>query len=272
MDQHMSAITSALPVRSVRARTAWTSTGVILAILLIVALALSTSQDIAYVAIPPSQRSFSQTLSAIDIHLYNGSVTIEHASGRETVVESSGSRGFARPTNVERVLGHTLSITSTCAFHFVNFCTRNYVVHVPTSVPITVATGQGSVTVARINGPVSINTGQGDVTVLGARGSATVTTGQGNVTMRDITAPRVNASSGQGDVAIDVLSPPTSLTTSTAQGSIDIELPRGADSYRVRETSAQGSVNDYVDESPTSFRVIHASSGQGDVTIRYAPK
>ncbi len=268
----MSAVSSALPVRSARARTAWTSTGVILAILLIVALALSTVQDIAYVAIPPSQRTFTQTLSAIDIHLYNGSVTIEHAHGRDTVVENSGSRGFAKPTDVERVVGHTLSITSTCAFHFVNFCTRNYVVHVPNSVLITVVTGQGNVTVARINGSVSIDTGQGDVTVLGARGSAKVTTGQGSVTMRDIAAPHVNASSGQGDLAIDLVTPPTSLTASTAQGGIDIEVPRGSDSYRVRETSAQGSVNDYVNESPTSLRVIHASSGQGDVTVRYAPK
>ena len=56
----MSAMSSAVPVRSARARTGWTSTGVILAILLIVALALSSVQDIAYVAIPPSQRSFSR--------------------------------------------------------------------------------------------------------------------------------------------------------------------------------------------------------------------
>jgi hypothetical protein len=272
MDQLVSAVSSALPVRSAAARAGWTSTGVIMAILLIVTLALSTVQDIAYVAIPSSQRSFTETFTAIDIHLYIGSVTIEHARGRNTVVENSGSRGFVKPTNVERVVGHTLSITSTCALHFVNFCTRNYVVHVPNSVPITVVTGQGSVTVARINGPVSINTGQGDVTVLGADGSAKVKTGQGSVTMRDIAAPQVSASSGQGDVAIDVVSPPISLTTSTAQGSIDVELPRGTDSYRVHEASAQGSVNDYVNESQTSPRVIHASSGQGDVTIRYAPR
>ncbi len=268
----MSAVSSAVPVRSARARTGWTSVGVVLAIVFMVALALSTVQDIAFVAIPPSQRSFTQTFTAIDIHLYNGSVTIEHARGLDTVVENSGSRGFAKPTNVERVIGHTLSITSTCSLHFVNFCTRDYVVHIPNSVPITVVTGQGNVTVARINGSVSVSTGQGDVTVLGARGSAKVTTGQGSVTMRDIAAPQVNASSGQGDIAIAVLTPPTSLTASTAQGGIDLEVPRGADTYQVRETTAEGSVHDYVDESPTSLRVIHASSGQGDITVRYAPK
>jgi hypothetical protein len=261
-----------LAVRAFRGRFWWTTTGFVLAALIILALALSSISNIAYLGIPSSQRIFVQSLSAVSIHLDSGSVTIERTHSHDTVVENSGSRGLAEPTDEERVIGHTLSIRSSCHPNIFNYCNRNYVLRIPNSVTITVVTGGGNVSVTGIDSSVSLDTSQGDVIVVGAKGSVRVSTGQGDVTLRRIEAPSVDAYSGQGDVTVDFSSPPSSATATSGQGNIIVGLPKGPDSYHVHATSAQGTVADDVNESPTSARVIHALSGQGDVTVRYDAK
>lgn len=265
----MSAVTSLVPSRLAHGGSWWRAFGFTLAVLLILALALSTVSDIAYFPIPSHQRIFAQHVTALNIQLDSGSITIERTSGHDIVVENSGARGLTTPTNHERVTGHILSIRSSCTPRIFNFCQRNYVIRVPNSVTITADTGQAGITVSGIDSSMSLETSQGDVSVVGAKGSVRVSTGQGEVMLSRIDASSVSASSGQGDVTVNFTSPPTSVTATSSQGGVTVGLPDGPATYHVKATSSQGSVTDTVNESPSSSRAIHASSGQGNVVVRY---
>jgi hypothetical protein len=89
------------------------------------------------------------------------------------------------------------------------------------------------------------------------------------VTVIRSAAASVTVHSDQGDVAVEVTTPPKRLTASSGQGNVTVELPRGPISYQVYTSSNQGNVSDGVNISPASRRVVSASSEQGDVTVGY---
>lgn len=258
------------PKRSTGARTAWTCVGLVLAAAAVAGLATSLVGNVAYAAIPSSQRSFTNPLDAVIINLDSGSVTVEPSSVGVTVVKTFGTEGVTLPTDSEHVSGRTLFIKSSCGFAFSNnHCNRNYILHVPPRVAVSVSSGMGDIVVNGIKGALSLASGQGNVTDSGAVASLHATSSQGDVIATKLAARSVSAESGQGnvDLAFDV--PPNRATATSSQGDVSIELPNGPTLYRVIATSYEGNVADNVANVPMSHRLISASSSQGNVTVKY---
>jgi DUF4097 and DUF4098 domain-containing protein YvlB len=130
--------------------------------------------------------------------------------------------------------------------------------------------GQGDVTVVGGRGRLELHSGQGDVTVVGGRGRLELHSGQGEVNASDLTSSLVTATSSQGDVHIAFVAAPNDVLAASAQGNVTVLLPRGPAAYRVVASSNQGSVSTgSVHIDSTSRRVVTATSGQGDVSIKY---
>jgi hypothetical protein len=236
---------------------------------MVLTAAFGLISDVAYLPIPSRQRVFTTSISSVTIDDNSGSVTVERAHGSNTTVETSGSRGIARPTDEEHVTRGVLVIRSSCHPNIFNYCNRNYDLYLPAEVSLSVDTGAGNIAVTGINGALALSTGQGNVTVTDARGTIRAVSGQGNVTGVALRVQSASFDSGQGNVSLSFITPIKRVKASSGQGNVSIQLPHGPDSYHVYVVSGQGSARNNVSESSKSQREIRASSSQGDVIVRY---
>jgi Putative adhesin len=258
------------PSRSPRARVAWTVGGLVVAIAIVPALALSFVGSAAYQTLASRQRVFTSPITGVTIDVSSGDITVVRRTGVDTMVTTSGVHGLTYPTDDEHVVGQTLVIRSSCgSMLFNDRCSRNYVLQLQSGVAVTADSAQGDVKVAGTDHSVSVHSDQGDVTITGASGTVQASSGQGGVTISGSAATSVSANSGQGDVVVELTSSPNRVTASSGQGDVTVALPKGPNSYRVQASSGQGNVSNTVDNNPASGRVVTATSGQGDVTVRY---
>ena len=154
------------PSRSPRVRVAWTVAGLVVAIAIIPALALTLIGSAAYQPLPARQRVFTVPITAVTVETSSGNITVDRGTGVGTVVRTSGVHGLTDPTDVEHVVGHTLVIRSSCGSMFFNDrCSRNYVLQLPSAAAVTAESTQGDVTIAGTERSVSAHSDQGDVTV-----------------------------------------------------------------------------------------------------------
>jgi DUF4097 and DUF4098 domain-containing protein YvlB len=97
-----------------------------------------------------------------------------------------------------------------------------------------------------------------------------VSTSGGNIKGTAITATRLSATTGGGDVEIDFTQVPRDITVSTRGGNVIIVVPPGTTHYNVSATTAGGSVSDTVPLNTSSPDKITVTSGGGDIAIRQA--
>jgi hypothetical protein len=253
-------------------RAAWTAFGLAFAAVLVVAIAGSLIGAAAYQSIPSTHRVFSIAIDAVHVDV-DGAVTIESGHTRGAVVESSGARGLSAPSDVEGVTAGTLEVRSSCPLRFFeNHCARNYNLRVPPDVTVVVDTDSGDVMADGMRGPLTLHSGQGDIVIDGAAGRVHVSSGQGDVSATGLNAPNAVAVSGQGDVRLEFRLAPRSVTATSGQGDVTIDLPRGAVAYQVHTSSGQGDVRNNVSENPASRRIVRANSGQGNVSVAYGKR
>lgn len=201
--------------------------------------------------------TWSKTLAA------GASLTIRNGNGPIDVHESSSDRVEVRAAKVVRGGGSLRDV----AFDVresddgVTICTlygsqtscrdqssgnRNihvrveYTVLIPRTLRLTVATGNGAVTIDRAGADVSASTGNGRITIGSTTGRVQASTGNGEVQIEDANGP-VRVSTGNGRVSVVTAS--GGVSASTGDGDIDVRiksLPADADDMAF--TSGAGSV------------------------------
>jgi Putative adhesin len=263
-------VATGAPARSVSARRAWTIVGLVLAVAFVAAGLSSVVGNVAYQSIPSSHRAFTGPLQAVSIEVGSGSITVEAGSGPAVVVETSGSRGWQWPSDHEQVSAGTLAIRSSCGTTVFNDrCTRDYVLRVPPRLLVTASSEQGDLMVTGVDGALDLHSGEGAVSVVGGSGALRLSSDQGDISAVQLDSQLVTATSGQGDVDLGLASPPSHVAASSDQGRVTIGLPHDAVPYQVHASSDQGAVTVAVLNDTTSPRVVQASSGEGDVSVRY---
>lgn len=258
------------PQRSRTFKLVWKISGCLLALAIVLALAETLVTATADQKIPNHERIFASNVTALNVNTGNGSITIERSSGSATYVTSSGSRGLVTPTDSEHVHHGTLTILSVCpSSYFDNNCNRNYVIHVPANATVHARTGQGDIVVSGVNSAETLNADQGDIVVSGSPLSLWATTGQGSINAKELRSASVYVNSIQGDINMNFASPPITATVLSAQGTIEIIVPKGPDLYHVIAITDQGSRVVDVPQDTESHRLIKATTLQGDVFVRY---
>jgi DUF4097 and DUF4098 domain-containing protein YvlB len=109
------------------------------------------------------------------------------------------------------------------------------------------------------------------VTASHAAGDLTLTTDGGNINGTALTAARVTAGTGGGDVQIEFASVPGNIHITSDGGNITIIVPRGTTQYNVNASSAGGNVTDSLPINTSSPHTITATTGGGDIILREAP-
>ncbi|MEU4215356.1 DUF4097 family beta strand repeat-containing protein [Actinoplanes sp. NPDC026623] len=213
-----------------------------------------------------------------------GNVTVTTAAIAETRIKRViRTGGEDDPQDSYRLDGTVLSIDTRCGHQ----CNVSYEIQAPTGVRVhgklgsgdisltevgsaDVTVGSGNVEVDRASGAVSVKSGSGDITVNDLHGAVTLVAGSGNLEARGLTggaAVRVQASSGDVDVALAEAGP---VTARTGSGNVDLAVPDGA--YQVKTHTGSGDAELIgVANDPSAKNLLDVQTGSGDVTITSVP-
>jgi hypothetical protein len=193
-------------------------------------------------------------ITVIDVDSSAGSVKIIGSSGRpEITVSARISNGLRATSEEQRVVDGRLELRASCPVLGSEWCAVDYAIEVPADLDVRVDADNGSVEVADVAGDVTLTSDNGRVTGTGLRSDA------------------VTADSDNGSVTMELLEPPASVEARSDNGSVDVVLPRTAESYKLSIGTDNGDVSDDIRTDPASAREITIDSDNGDATVRYAP-
>jgi Toastrack DUF4097 len=250
--------------------------------------------------VPASARSLALNVAA-------GHVLIKQTASSQATLTGTARYSLVRSKVTESTANGQTAVGYRCYIP-VGDCELDATVNIPAGLPVTADTGGGDVTVTGTAGPVKLSTGGGDIAAdhttgpltlntsggdisAAAISSATMTattgggnidatglnsttvtarTSGGNIQASGVTSAALTASTGGGDITIVFTSVPRDVLVNTSGGNITLVLPPGSTEYRVN-THTDGSVTDSLRTNTlsTSGNVITATSGGGDITLRY---
>ncbi len=114
-----------------------------------------------------------------------------------------------------------------------NITIGSYSAHLKVTVPvkarIEAGTGDGRVSVRRLNGDISVRTGDGSIALTDVAGAVDVASGDGSIQIEGVLT-RVNSRSGDGRVSVRAAAgtvPTGEWSISTGDGAVSLELPDG---------------------------------------------
>jgi hypothetical protein len=206
----------------------------------------------------------------VTVHFGGGSVLLQQGAAGQAKLTGTAHYSLVRPTFTAQRVGDGVSFGYNCDLPVGN-CGLDATVTVPAGTATAISTDGGNATVTGTTGDVTMSSGGGNVTAHHAAGDLTLTTGGGNINGTALTAARVTAGTGGGDVQIEFATVPGNIHITSDGGNITIMVPRGTTQYNVNASSAGGNVTDSLPINTSSPHTITATTGGGDITLREAP-
>ena len=204
--------------------------------------------------IVPVLRTTDVRTSSVDgvhevvVELDAGTVTLRAGPGTTVGVRVVRTWLWPEPDPAVAVADGVLSVLGRCPGIAVG-CTISAELWIPHGTSVRVTTGTGAVVVARL-----------DVPVLELDSRA------GTVDVVDVSAARVRARTGTGDVTVSFLRPPSVADVASGTGDVVLTVPAGR--YRVDADGRAGTAVTDVVRDPGAARLLSARSSAGSVTIR----
>ena len=256
----------ALPLT--RARRIALVIGVPLCLLLTAYTGLSLVADVGQGHFPVNYAFPAGTENAT-VSVSGGNVTVRQAAGTSARLTGTATYSLIRPDLKTRHITGGVAIRYNCMVPAGN-CGLDATLSVPAQTVASVSTGGGDAAAVGTTGDVTLSTGGGDVTADRVSGVLSLSTGGGSIHGTAITAPRVTAHSGGGDIEIVFTAVPRDVQVDTGGGDVTIVVPPGSAQYHVTANTDGGTVTESVPINTSSPNVITATSGGGDITIRQA--
>lgn len=206
--------------------------------------------------------------AVIDVH---GSVEVRAGATDRVRVERRSTFGLSRPDVTQTLVDGILTVGVTCD-GLPGICTNDLTIELPEDAQISVAAEQ--VEVVGVDGRVEVDAEGGSIELTDLSGPIDVRAGAGKVTGTRLGSDEVRASVGAGAIELTFVRPPSAVEAATGVGSVVIAVPPGDEAYRVDAASGAGSgasPDVTVATDPTSPLRIRASTGAGQVEVRYGP-
>jgi hypothetical protein len=209
------------------------------------------------------------SIEVIDVDAEHGSVDIVGVEGDEIRLVAEISHGLRRTSHRAEVEGSRLVLRSSCPWPF-TWCHVDYRLEVPVDLAVVVNVDNGHVAIRDIDGPVDVDNDNGSVELIRLRGGVTAGTDNGSIEGTGLESASVLADSDNGGVALAFAAAPTTVQATTDNGSVEIVLPRGDETYRVDVDTSHGGTDVGVRTDPASDRVIVGRTSNGSVRVHYA--
>lgn len=259
------------------------------------------SYHVGYSWSPASTRS-------VTVNSAGGQLSVQPTTAGRVTLAGTAHYSFIRSTVTEQTAGGDTTVRYHCVTLPSGNCALDATLGVPAGLPVTASTDGGNASVSGISAPVTLSTGGGDLSADHITGPLTLNTDGGDISASDITAPSFSASSGGGEIQAATIDSPTvtiftdggniqvtgvtagkvsastggggiyivfasvprNVRVTTSGGDITLVLPPGKTEYNVVNPHTDGgTVSVGVSTSPSSANTISATSGGGDITVRY---
>ena len=217
----------------------------------------------------PVNYAFPAGTGKATVSVSGGNVTVRQAAGTGARLTGTATYSLIRPDLKTRHITGGVAIRYNCMIP-AGDCGLDATLSVPAQTVASVSTGGGDATAIGTTGNVTLSTDGGDVTADRVSGVLSLSTGGGNIHGTAITAPRVTAHSGGGDIEIVFTQVPRDVQVDTGGGNVTIVVPPGSAQYHVTANTDGGTVTESVPINTSSPNVITTTSGGGNITIRQA--
>jgi hypothetical protein len=242
---------------------------------------------------------------SLNVSVASGHLLIKQTTASQATLTGTARYSLIRSKLTEQTTSRGTDVRYHCAIPF-GECELDATANVPAGLPVTANTDGGDAEVAGTTGAVTLSSGGGNIaaehtagtlalntsggniqatdltsaTVTATTGGGdiraddvksslvTVTTSGGNIQATGIAAPAVTATTGGGNIEIDFASVPDDVQVDTSGGNITLVLPPGPATYHITTHTNGGDVNSLPDDA-NSHRLITATSGGGNITIRH---
>ena len=260
------------PLAGMTPRRAWYGVAVLTA--LVVALTSGVTLVSRLTAESRSSSRAYADVSALDLHLSGGTVTVSRGPVRRATVSEHMHWTTTRPTVDVQQTGSTLHVTVQCD-DFGLFsklgCRVDVRIQLPPLASVRSVAGSGRTIVQGLAGPLDLTSASGEIDLQNVTGAVQVHTASGPVEATGVRSSRVFGQSGSGPLHLAFALPPKDVQLQSSSGPIEVELPRGSH-YRVSgDSSGPRDVVDGLaqDSAPGSVAV---NTGSGPVDIGYAAR
>ena len=153
---------------------------------------------------------------------------------------------------------------------FLSFgCKTNYVLTVPRDLKLTVESSSGEVTVSGLEAGLNVKTSSGDVAVHDVGGPLDLRSSSGDLDADGLTSTAVTTSTSSGSAALEFTVAPQSVESKSSSGDVTIDIPAGAETYKVDTKTSSGDKAADIKQDPAATRSITARTSSGDVSIGY---
>lgn len=188
--------------------------------------------------------SFDEAIQSVRVDVGSGDVTLRGG-------DLAGANVAARVQGDSNHLGHTLSDGHLALFDECNEhqCSVDITADIPSGVPVEIHTGSGDLVLSDLLAPVALHTGSGDI--------------DGG----DLAGTDLVATTGSGDVRLDVETPAERVHIRTGSGDVVLNMPGGTYDLRVETGSGDQSYRGVIDDADAAG-IVEITTGSGDVTVR----
>lgn len=250
--------------------TAWLVVGSIAALL---GLFFGVVQVVGLLA--HEERTETATISdpavaVLDVASDAGRVEIVGADVTEVRITARVSDGLTATDFRHRVVGDRLEVRVRCnGLVGGPWCRAGLRILVPRDLEVRVRSDSDRVIVRGITGRVDAASGDGSVEAEGLSGAVILHSSNGEVRASRLRASSIQADSDNGSVRLEFDRAAGSTIAKSANGNVEISVPRDGKGYAIDISSANGSTDNQVQTDSTSARRVVASSANGNVTVRY---
>lgn len=208
---------------------------------------------------------------AVSIELTIGEVAILPSSVDDQILVSRTlTYGLRRPFVEERVDGDTFKVRDgNCGIPLRSVCHVKWLLQVPPDVHLSIATKSGDISVSPgLTGAVRLTSESGEVKARGLSGpAAQLLSHHGSVSGTGLRSTHVVATSDTGDISLTFRTPPKFVQGKTSDGSVEVVVPDGDDTYKVSASAGDGKTL-AVKQDSSATRKVFVESKNGPVTVR----
>ena len=250
--------------------TAWLAVGSIAAVL---GLVFGVVQVVGVLA--HEERTEVATISdpavaVLDVASDVGRVEIIGANVTDVRITARVSDGMVATDFRYRVVGDRLEVRVRCN-RLVGgpWCGAALRILVPRNLEVHAYSDSDQVIVRGISGRVDAASSDGSVEAEGLSGAAFLHSSNGSVRASRLRTNSIQANSDNGSVRLEFDRAAGSTIAKSANGNVEISVPRDGAGYAIDISSGNGSTDNQVQTDSTSARRVVASSENGNVTVRY---
>ncbi len=255
---------------SPRARRWWRAIGALLAVASVLWGAFSVINLLAHEESVETSMYAASEVTRLDIASDTGSVTVLAGPGESVLIRTEISRGLGTTEATERLASGVLELRGRCRGPNAVWCSVDYVVEIPADRAVTIEASNGSVVVRGSTGDVEIDNENGRIEIDDVDGDLRVSNDNGSIVGRGLSSSQVRVDNDNGRIDLGFDDAPDSVTASTDNGSITVEVPDTDLSYGVDIRADNGSTENGVRTDPASSNRIELSTDNGSIVVRPA--